>query len=68
MLMSLFNIQRFGATAAVMTAYIIPVVATISGALLLNEQITITMIGGMALIFFGVWLINKGNRPLSPGW
>lgn len=60
MLLSLYNIQRFGATAAVMTSYVIPVVATVLGMLLLEEQITGGMLGGMLLILAGVLLINKG--------
>lgn len=59
MLFSLYNIQRFGATAAVMSAYVIPVVATLTGILLLGEQITIGMVGGMILIATGVWRLNK---------
>jgi drug/metabolite transporter (DMT)-like permease len=59
MLLSLYNIQRFGATAAVMTAYVIPVVASIAGVLFLGEQITTGMLGGMAFISAGVWLLNK---------
>ena len=50
MMLQFYNIQRFGATAAVMVAYVIPVVATIGGALVLDEQITLGMLGGMALI------------------
>jgi drug/metabolite transporter (DMT)-like permease len=60
MLLSLYNIQRFGATAAVMSAYIIPVVAMLTGVLLLGERITAGMLGGMVLIMLGVWLIIKG--------
>jgi drug/metabolite transporter (DMT)-like permease len=59
MMLQFFNIQRFGATAAVMVAYVIPVVATIGGALLLDEQITVGMLAGMALIAIGVWQINR---------
>ena len=59
MLFSLYNIQRFGATAAVMSAYVIPVVATITGVLLLDEQITMGIFAGMALILVGVGLLNK---------
>ncbi len=59
MLFSLYNIQRFGATAAVMSAYVIPVVATLTGILFLGEQITTGMMGGMILIATGVWLLNK---------
>ncbi len=60
MLLSFYNIQRFGATASVMSAYIIPVVAMLTGILFLGEQITTGMFGGMVLITLGVWLINKG--------
>jgi drug/metabolite transporter (DMT)-like permease len=59
MLFSLYNIQRFGATAAVMSAYVIPVVATLTGVLLLGEHITIGIMGGMIFILAGVGLLNK---------
>ncbi len=59
------NIQRFGATASAMSAYIIPIVATIGGVLLLNETITVGMLAGMALILGGVALINRS--PLNSG-
>jgi drug/metabolite transporter (DMT)-like permease len=59
MLLSLYNIQRFGATAAVMTSYVIPVVASLSGVLFLGEEITVGMLSGMILISAGVWLLNK---------
>ena len=59
MIISLYNIQRFGATAAVMSAYVIPVVATLTGVLLLGEQITSGIVGGMILISMGVGLLNK---------
>jgi drug/metabolite transporter (DMT)-like permease len=59
------NIQRFGATASAMSAYIIPIVATIGGVLLLNETITVGMLAGMALILGGVALVNRS--PLNSG-
>jgi drug/metabolite transporter (DMT)-like permease len=52
-------IKRFGATVSAMVAYVIPVVAGIGGVLLLGEQITIGMIGGVALIMLGLALINR---------
>ncbi len=52
-------IKRFGATVSSMVAYIIPVVAGIGGVLLLGEQITIGMLGGVALIMLGLALINR---------
>jgi drug/metabolite transporter (DMT)-like permease len=62
MMLAFYNIQRFGATAAAMSAYIIPVVTSIGGVLLLNETITLGMVAGMVLIFAGVALINSGSR------
>ena len=46
LLLSFYNIKRFGATPAVMTTYIIPIVAGIGGVLLLGEEITSTMLVG----------------------
>jgi drug/metabolite transporter (DMT)-like permease len=61
MLLAFYNIQRFGATASVMTAYIIPVIAAAGGALLLGEEISLGMLMGMALILSGVIIINRGT-------
>jgi drug/metabolite transporter (DMT)-like permease len=52
-------IKRFGATVSSMVAYVIPVVAGIGGVLLLGEQITLGMLGGVALIMLGLALINR---------
>ena len=52
-------IKRFGATVSAMVAYVIPIVASIGGMLLLDEQITLGMLGGMALIMWGLALINR---------
>ncbi len=62
MMLAFYNIQRFGAIAAAMTAYIIPVVAVIAGALILGETITPGMLSGMALILLGVAIINRRGR------
>ncbi len=65
LMLAFSNIQRFGATASAMSAYIIPIVATIGGVLLLNETITVGMLAGMALILGGVALVNRS--PLNSG-
>jgi drug/metabolite transporter (DMT)-like permease len=52
-------IKRFGATVSAMVAYVIPIVASIGGMLLLDERITLGMLGGMALIMLGLALINR---------
>jgi len=59
MLFDFYNTKRFGATASVMVAYVVPVVAGIVGALFLDERITAGMLAGMILISLGVWLINR---------
>lgn len=62
-LVSFYVVQRFGATASSMTAYVIPVVATLGGVMLLHEEITIGIITGMALIVGGIALINQAPQP-----
>lgn len=57
-LLSFYITRRFGATAFSLTSYVIPIVATILGVLLLDEQITAVMLAGMLLIVSGVVLIN----------
>ena len=59
MMLAFHNIQRFGATASAITGYIIPLVATVGGVLLLDETITPGMILGMAFIVGGVAIINQ---------
>ncbi|MCB8945937.1 MAG: DMT family transporter [Ardenticatenaceae bacterium] len=55
-----FYIQRrFGATAFSLTSYIIPVVATTFGVLLLDEIVTWAMLVGIVLIGSGIYLISK---------
>ena len=51
--------QRFGATAASLTSYVLPVVAAVGGVLFLGEQITPVMAAGMALIIAGIALLNR---------
>jgi len=62
MFLVFYNVKRFGATAAAMTDYIIPVVASLGGVLLLGEQMTGGMIIGMLLIASGLVLINQFRR------
>jgi drug/metabolite transporter (DMT)-like permease len=59
LILAFYNIQRFGATASAMTAYIIPIFAAVGGTLLLGEKITLGMLAGMALILSGVIIINR---------
>jgi len=61
-MLSFYIIQRFGATSSAMTSYIMPVVVSIGGALLLNEEITWGMGGAMVLILVGILLINQRRK------
>ncbi|GAB7041945.1 MULTISPECIES: DMT family transporter [Catenuloplanes] len=51
-----------GPTAASTTTYLLPVVAVILGALVVNEAITVPMIGGMILVLGGVALVQRRTR------
>lgn len=62
LLLNFYNIKHFGATASAMTSYVIPVVASLGGALFLGEIITLGMLGGMLLIAIGIALLNERQR------
>jgi drug/metabolite transporter (DMT)-like permease len=61
MLLAFYNIKRFGATAASLPTYVIPVVATLGGVLVLGEHLTLAMGVGMAFIGGGMALLNQRN-------
>ena len=58
-MLDFYNTQKFGASTAVMVSYVVPIVGVFGGALLLNEQITVGMLGGMLLILCGLGLIMR---------
>jgi drug/metabolite transporter (DMT)-like permease len=60
-MLAFYNIQRFGATASAMTAYVIPVVTGIGGLLVLGETITPAMLVGMGVILSGIAIINQSS-------
>jgi drug/metabolite transporter (DMT)-like permease len=60
-LLAFYNIKRFGATAAAMTSYVIPLITGSGGVLLLGETVTPMMIVGMVIIISGVAFINRGT-------
>jgi drug/metabolite transporter (DMT)-like permease len=64
-MLAFYNIKRFGATAAAMTAYVIPVVTGVGGVLVLGETITAAMLVGMGVIVSGVALINQSDAPAA---
>ena len=59
MMLDFANTVRFGATIAALVTFVIPVVAVISGSLLLGEQTTSGMLVGMALVILGIWFIIR---------
>ena len=63
--MSFYVTRRFGATAFSLNAYLIPVVATTFGVLILGEIVTWGMFVGMLLIGGGIYLINRPAARLS---
>lgn len=65
MFVSFYVVKRFGATASAMTAYVVPVVASIGGYFILGEKITLGMVGGMGLIVIGIALINQRGSQVS---
>ncbi len=65
-MLSFYTIKRFGATPAVMTTYVIPIVAGVGGVLLLDEEITGIMVVGMIVIASGIALIQEYRKPA--GW
>jgi len=65
LLLAFYNIKRFGATAAAMTAYVIPIVAGIGGVLFLDEQITAVMLIGMALIILGIAILQSNKSKFA---
>ena len=63
--LSFYITGRFGATAFSLNAYLIPVVATVFGVLLLGEIVTWGMFIGVIFIGGGVYLINRRPRQVS---
>ncbi len=65
LLLSFYNIKRFGATPAAMSTYVIPIVAGIGGVLVLGEEITLTMLIGMAVIVSGIAMLQEYGTPAT---
>lgn len=65
LLLSFYNIKRFGATPAIMSTYIIPIFAGIGGVLALGEEITLTMMIGMGIIVSGIALLQEYSSPAT---
>ena len=51
-----------GATVAATVTYLLPVVATVLGVLVLGETVTAGVLAGIALVLAGVALTRRGSR------
>jgi drug/metabolite transporter (DMT)-like permease len=58
-------IERVGATNAVMTTYLIPLVAVVAGAVVLGERLGAAALGGGAMIGVGIWVSQRTSRPTA---
>lgn len=54
-------IERVGATNATMTTYLIPLVAVVAGAIVLDERLALAAFAGGALIGIGIWLSQRSS-------
>ena len=54
-----------GATVASTVTYLLPVVAIVLGVLVLDENITVTALAGIALVLLGVALTRRRAKPAS---
>lgn len=52
-------IKSIGATPTTMVTYVIPVFAVIFGVIFLDERLYWAQLAALALIFAGVWLVNR---------
>lgn len=68
MMLAVYIVQRFGATASSMVTYVVPIVAGLGGVLMLGETFTTDMLVGMAVIVSGIVVLNQqgGASPTLP--
>ena len=59
-------LNRAGPFFSSMTFYLIPIVGIVGGFLLLGEKITMIQVGGMLVVFVGVYLINRAKFKKEP--
>jgi drug/metabolite transporter (DMT)-like permease len=55
-------IEDVGPTVASTTTYLLPVVAVVLGALVVDEPVTVPMVAGMLLVLAGVFLVQRFGR------
>jgi drug/metabolite transporter (DMT)-like permease len=60
-------VERVGATNATLTTYLIPIVAVLTGALVLDERLGVGAVLGGALILVGIWLAQRAPAVARTG-
>jgi len=60
-------LTRVGATRASLAAYLVPLVAVVLGAVVLDERLAWTVLAGMVLILAGAALVNRRIDPPATG-
>lgn len=61
-------LERYGALETSLVAYLVPVIATVAGAVLLDESITLATIGGFVVVFLGFALLKRRQLANLVGW
>ena len=59
-------VRQVSATQASMVTYLIPITAILLGVFVLDETVSSSSFGGLALIVFGIWVVNGGWSWVSP--
>jgi drug/metabolite transporter (DMT)-like permease len=59
-------IANVGPARAFIVTYLVPGFAVVYGATLLDEEVTLAMLAGLALILAGSWLAAEGRLPWRP--
>lgn len=57
------GVKRIGAGPASAFAFLVPIVGVVSSALMLDETLTVPMLGGGALVLLGLWLVQRPPAP-----
>lgn len=52
-------LEEYGALETSLVAYLVPVVATVAGIIILDERITLATIGGFVVVFLGFALLKR---------
>lgn len=63
--MAFYIMREYGAISFSMVSFVVPVVATLLGVLLLGEIVTWGMLVGVALIGAGIWVLNRPDAKLN---